>query len=270
MQQDANFNVTALVDGSGSVVERYVYDAFGARTAYDASYNVRSGGSSYGFQHGFQGMWFDEVAGLNSQRFRWYSSTLGRWVSVDPIRLAGGTNNLYEYVQNSPPENRDPAGLMDDHEPPTKRQPQPTKVPPQIPLIPVDPPEHPFIPPARIFPDLAPPPHRLQTLHSTFPTHHNGMAIHGTFTYELRADGTHVGPPTITYTSDFTGQPVNVPNNIPDGKIPPALLAELNRFNPPRVNMPNFWWEAWLLEATNRIIDTYPDMRHRIQPAVRR
>ncbi len=37
VQQDANFNVTALVNGSGSVVERYAYDPFGAATFYDAS-----------------------------------------------------------------------------------------------------------------------------------------------------------------------------------------------------------------------------------------
>ncbi len=36
VQQDANFNVTALVNGSGVVVERYAYDAFGVRTMYDA------------------------------------------------------------------------------------------------------------------------------------------------------------------------------------------------------------------------------------------
>jgi RHS repeat-associated protein len=81
------------------------------RTVYDASYGVRSGGSSYDFLHGFQGMALDAVAGLNPQRFRWYSPTLGRWVSVDPIEFAGGDRNLYRFVNNEPVNETDPKGL---------------------------------------------------------------------------------------------------------------------------------------------------------------
>src|SRR5205814_5845974 len=35
VQQDANYNVTALINGSGSVVERYAYDPYGKRTVLD-------------------------------------------------------------------------------------------------------------------------------------------------------------------------------------------------------------------------------------------
>ena len=57
VQQDANFNVTALVNTSGTVVERYAYDAFGVATIYDASFTSRSS-SSYGqyFQPPFVGL----------------------------------------------------------------------------------------------------------------------------------------------------------------------------------------------------------------------
>jgi len=34
--QDANYNVTALFDNSGNVVERYIYDPFGSVTVLDA------------------------------------------------------------------------------------------------------------------------------------------------------------------------------------------------------------------------------------------
>lgn len=113
VQQDANWNVTALVDGSGAVVERYAYDPYGVRTVYDANWNVRSGGSSYDFQHGFQGMFFDAVAGLNSQRFRWYSPTLGRWVTMDPIQFAAGDVNLYRMEGNNSPNSLDWMGLAE-------------------------------------------------------------------------------------------------------------------------------------------------------------
>src|SRR5262245_48809300 len=36
--QDANYNVTAVFDNSGNVVERYVYDPYGTPTVYDATY----------------------------------------------------------------------------------------------------------------------------------------------------------------------------------------------------------------------------------------
>jgi RHS repeat-associated protein len=109
--QDANFNVVALLDTSGNVVERYTYSPFGVQTVYDASYTVRGGGSAYSFTHGFQGMAHDSVAGLNPQRWRWYSPTLGRWVTMDPIRYDAGDVNLYRAMGNSPVHQNDPAGL---------------------------------------------------------------------------------------------------------------------------------------------------------------
>ena len=94
VQQDANWNVTALVNASGTVVERYAYDPFGSATVYDAGYNVRGGGSSYGWVYGVQGMRHDAISGLDDGRYRWYSPTLGRWVSLDPIRFVSGELNL--------------------------------------------------------------------------------------------------------------------------------------------------------------------------------
>jgi YD repeat-containing protein len=45
--QDANWNVTALIDNTGAVVERYVYDPFGSVTVLDGEWNERSTGSEY-------------------------------------------------------------------------------------------------------------------------------------------------------------------------------------------------------------------------------
>jgi RHS repeat-associated protein len=111
--QDANFNVVALLDTSGNVVERFTYTPFGVQTVYDANWSVRGGGSAYSFTHGFQGMAFDSVAGLNPQRYRWYSPTLGRWVTVDWIRYDAGDVNLYRAMSNNTVVNLDPTGLKD-------------------------------------------------------------------------------------------------------------------------------------------------------------
>ncbi len=57
----------------------------------------------------FQGQYFDEETGLHYNRHRYYSPNTGRFVTADPIGLAGGLNN-YQYVPN-PTGWVDPLGL---------------------------------------------------------------------------------------------------------------------------------------------------------------
>ena len=54
----------------------------------------------------FQGQYFDQETGLHYNRFRYYDPDVGRFVSQDPIGLAGGANN-YQYAPN-------PAGWTDE------------------------------------------------------------------------------------------------------------------------------------------------------------
>ena len=57
----------------------------------------------------FQGQYFDAETGLHYNRFRYYDPEIGRFVSQDPIGLAGGINN-YQYAPN-PVTWVDPWGL---------------------------------------------------------------------------------------------------------------------------------------------------------------
>ncbi len=115
VMQDANWNVTGLVNGSGTVVERYAYDPFGAATVMNGSWTV--GSSAYGWVYLYQGRPLDATSGLYQIRGREYSPTVGRWVSLDPIRYEAGDVNLYRAIGNSPNNNTDPSGLADgwDH-----------------------------------------------------------------------------------------------------------------------------------------------------------
>jgi RHS repeat-associated protein len=108
--QDANYNVTALFDNAGNVVERYAYDPFGQVTVLDAGWNTLST-SAFGWVYLHQGGRFDATSGLYHFRHRDYSPTLGRWTSLDPIRYAAGDVNLYRFVGNTPTVFTDPFGL---------------------------------------------------------------------------------------------------------------------------------------------------------------
>jgi len=57
----------------------------------------------------FQGQYYDYETGLHYNRFRYYDPDVGRFVSQDPIGLAGGTN-IYQYAPN-PLMWIDPLGL---------------------------------------------------------------------------------------------------------------------------------------------------------------
>lgn len=57
----------------------------------------------------FQGQYYDEESGLHYNRCRYYEPESGRYISADPIGLAGGIN-LYSYGPN-PQSWVDPLGL---------------------------------------------------------------------------------------------------------------------------------------------------------------
>jgi RHS repeat-associated protein len=109
VQQDANFNVTAIVNDSGNVVERYAYEPYGKVTVVNASWSELSG-STYYWQYLHQGGRLDLVDGLYSFRNRDYSPVLGRWVSMDPIQYLSKDRNLYRYVDSNPLMYLDPIG----------------------------------------------------------------------------------------------------------------------------------------------------------------
>jgi RHS repeat-associated protein len=112
VQQDANGDVTALVNSSGQVVERYAYDPYGAVTVLDANWNVRTGGSAYAWRYLFQGGRYDTATGYYNFRARDYSPTLGTWLRNDPLGFGGGDTNLYRFVTNNPLNEADPTGLF--------------------------------------------------------------------------------------------------------------------------------------------------------------
>ncbi len=98
-------NVIALTDVNDNVKRTYEYDAWG----------VLTGGTDYASlapydYFRFKGAFSDpNHTGLSYMRNRWYEPESGRFMSEDPIGLAGGINP-YSFAANNPITLSDPSG----------------------------------------------------------------------------------------------------------------------------------------------------------------
>ncbi len=99
-------DVANLIDRDGNIVDTYSYDAFGK--------TIGVAKNSNGFRYvGQYGVHSDDDLGLQYMWNRWYDSELGRFISRDPIGMAGGLN-LYVYTGNNPVTYVDSLGLCAD------------------------------------------------------------------------------------------------------------------------------------------------------------
>jgi RHS repeat-associated protein len=90
---DVAGNPRELVTRQGEVVWRGLYSALGALVAEESKDGVRC-------PVRLQGQWADDETGLFYNRFRYYDPSVGRFISPDPIGLAGGMN-VYTYPANT-------------------------------------------------------------------------------------------------------------------------------------------------------------------------
>jgi RHS repeat-associated protein len=105
--QDRSNSVYMVSKQSGAAAEFYQYTSYGDATVLTST-GVVLGTSSIGNRFGFQGQPSD-VTGLVDMRGRFYRPAWGRFVSADPIRLAGGSN-LYAFSGSAPLQFWDPWG----------------------------------------------------------------------------------------------------------------------------------------------------------------
>ena len=108
--QDANWNVTSLVNTSGVVQERFNYDAYGKPKFLDSSFNSQSS-SSFDWETLYAGYCWESSTKLFHVRNRIYNPKIGTWVQRDPLGLNAGVN-LYQYALASPFNAVDPFGLQ--------------------------------------------------------------------------------------------------------------------------------------------------------------
>ncbi|MCW5554525.1 MAG: hypothetical protein KIS67_20495 [Verrucomicrobiae bacterium] len=121
---DAMGSVTAVVNTSGTVQQRYGYDGFGTPRYMDIDFDPAS--ELFGWETLFDGYRYDRDSGLYQVRYRFLHPSLGRWIGRDPASELAfemefrpgqqpimGTEiiNLYAYVRNRPISDIDHNGL---------------------------------------------------------------------------------------------------------------------------------------------------------------
>jgi len=112
--QDANFNVTALVDAyDGAVRERYMYDPYGRVTVLhgesgqdpdiggESEWDEDENGTDWANELLYCGYRYDPETGLYHVRHRPYDVLTGRWLTRDTYPY-GHIASLYEYCLSDP------------------------------------------------------------------------------------------------------------------------------------------------------------------------
>jgi RHS repeat-associated protein len=108
MTQGGQDTPARLIDSTGTVVQKYEYDAYGKATV------ITLGMGGYLNPYRWKGMRYDPETGLGYRRNRYYSFEWGRFMTRDPLGAwADGFNwgNAYTYVGNSPLGRVDRRGL---------------------------------------------------------------------------------------------------------------------------------------------------------------
>jgi RHS repeat-associated protein len=109
--QDAQFNVVAITDNTGSVEQRFAYQAYGQSESLNADFTAYSG-TDHAWEYRYTGRELDLNTGLQLNRNRYLHLQLGRWCSRDPIGYEGSPWNLYEFLNGNALNGIDPMGML--------------------------------------------------------------------------------------------------------------------------------------------------------------
>lgn len=115
-QKNLQGDVARIFNANGYLVARYVYDAWGNHTVYDANGNINTDENFIGNINPFRyrGYYYDVETGLYYLNTRYYDPFACRFINADDIsyiepETIGGLN-LYSYCGNNPVMGVDPNG----------------------------------------------------------------------------------------------------------------------------------------------------------------
>ena len=116
-RKNAQGDVTHILDNTGMVVAKYIYDAWGNHAILDGNgSNVTSGiGVLNPFR--YRSYYYDEETDLYYLQTRYYDPEVGRFLSQDDVSYLAPDNinglNLYAYCSNNPVMATDPTGTTE-------------------------------------------------------------------------------------------------------------------------------------------------------------
>jgi RHS repeat-associated protein len=98
--QDRLGSVIALSNADGKIIERYDYGEYGKITIYNETGN-KTDRSIVDNVVTYTGQRLDSETKLYYYKNRYYSASLGRFLSKDPFQMIDGPNQ-YSYLMNDP------------------------------------------------------------------------------------------------------------------------------------------------------------------------
>lgn len=99
-----------MTDSLDALVYSCTYNAYG-QIQTETQHQQEEHGLRVETNLRFQGQYANEETGLHYNLNRYYDPRLGRYLTADPIKLAGGLNG-YQYVDGNPVSWIDPLGLF--------------------------------------------------------------------------------------------------------------------------------------------------------------
>ena len=112
---DTNYDATSLIGYNATtqtwgVTERFVYSPYDTAAVLDANWNATT--NAYSWQYMYKVGRQDPITGLYHFDHRDYSTSLGTWISQDPMQYFNGANT-YQFVVSNPVGRVDTIGLAE-------------------------------------------------------------------------------------------------------------------------------------------------------------
>ena len=108
-RKDAQGNIIAILDSSGTVVVKYNYDAWGNHVVSGSNTSL---GNANPFR--YRGYYYDTETKLYYLQTRYYDPEVGRFINIDNIDYIAPETinglNFYAYCNNNPVNYYDPSG----------------------------------------------------------------------------------------------------------------------------------------------------------------
>ena len=113
-RKNAQGDIAHILDNTGMVVAKYVYDAWGNHVIVDGNGNDLASGVGVLNPFRYRGYYYDTETNLYYLQTRYYDPEAGRFLSQDDVSYLAPDNinglNLYAYCANNPVMNVDPTG----------------------------------------------------------------------------------------------------------------------------------------------------------------